>query len=63
MLQPGFEGQVELDLNTEDEVLVRVNQQEFIADLLFMNQFAVCEDCDSTNSWAYYFPNKASETG
>ncbi len=59
VLNPAFEGSVEVTTNPHDEVLVRANGQEFIADLMFMNQFAVCSNCGAIKQWAYFFP-KAS---
>jgi hypothetical protein len=31
------------------------NGQEFIADLMFINQFAVCRQCEAIKSWEYFF--------
>ena len=64
VLNPSFKGEVEVTTNEHDEVLVRAgsgeSKQEFIADLMFMNQFAVCTNCGAIKQWAYYFP-KAKE--
>lgn len=59
MLQPGFTGQVNIGENEHSEVVIHVSEKEFIADLLFMNQFALCQNCDATSAWAYYFPDVA----
>ncbi|HEY9744671.1 MAG TPA: hypothetical protein V6C99_00480 [Oculatellaceae cyanobacterium] len=56
MLQPNYQGTVEVGCNEFDEVVITVNQQTFIADLMFMNQFAVCQDCGAIKSWDYFFP-------
>ncbi len=57
MCQPSFKGQIEVDKNDHGDVVVRVNGKEFIADLLFMNQFAVCESCDAIQAWQYHYPS------
>lgn len=58
MLQASFAGEVEISNNENQEVLIQVNGKEFIADLMFMNQFAVCASCDSIQCWEYHFPVK-----
>lgn len=54
MLAPGFAGSVTVDTNAHEEVVVHVNDREFIADLMFMNQFAVCV-CGEIKQWEYCF--------
>lgn len=54
MLQPGYRGTVEISTNEHDEVVVRVNERTFIADLMFMNRFAVCV-CGDIQQWEYFF--------
>ncbi len=56
VVQPGFTGTVEVSSNEFNEVVVTANGKEFIADLLFMNHFAVCKGCDAIKSWDYFFP-------
>jgi hypothetical protein len=46
---------VSVDHNAFNEVLIRINQEEFIADLPFMNQFAVCQCCNNIKCWDYFF--------
>lgn len=58
MLQPGFEGLVKISCNEFDEVVVNTGSQEFVADLMFMNQFGVCRDCGAIKNWEYYFPER-----
>jgi hypothetical protein len=41
--------------NEHDDVLIRVGEREFIADLAFMNQFAVCI-CGEIRTWEYFYP-------
>jgi hypothetical protein len=62
MLQPSFEGSVTVEHNDHDEVVIKVNEKDFIADLMFMNQFAFCTQCDSTGAWDYYFPRQKQES-
>ena len=63
VLNPSFKGDVDVSTNEHDEVVVKAgagdSQQEFIADLLFMNQFAVCSDCGAIKQWDYFFPKAA----
>jgi hypothetical protein len=62
MLRPGFDGQVDIGTNENQEVVIKVNGKEFVADLMFMNQFAVCSDCEAIGAWAYHFPKETSAT-
>jgi hypothetical protein len=50
MLQPSFAGNIDISNNEHHEVVIKVNGKEFIADLMFMNQFAVCADCEAINN-------------
>lgn len=56
MLQASFQGKIEVFNNENKEVVVRVDNKEFIADLMFMNQFAICSSCENIKCWEYYFP-------
>lgn len=56
MVHPDYNDQVVVRCNDLNEVVITVNQQEFIADLMFMNQFAVCRDCGGIRNWDYFFP-------
>jgi hypothetical protein len=58
MLQPGQQGKVEARTNEHQELVLIVNQKEFIADLLFMNQFALCKACGGMKTWQYFFPKQ-----
>lgn len=60
MLQPSFAGQVRVETNAQQDVVIHVNDKEFIADLMFMNQFAVCGACDAIKAWEYYFPKDSA---
>jgi hypothetical protein len=58
VVRPDYNGPVvEITSNEHNEVVVRANNQEFIADLMFMNQFAVCRNCGAIKSWDYFFHN------
>lgn len=56
MLNPSYQGSVEITANEHDEVVIQANNREFIADLMFMNRFAMCH-CGAIQQWEYYFPN------
>jgi len=60
VVQPDFTGQVEVDHNEFNEVVITANEQIFIADLMFMNQFAVCRQCEAIKSWEYFFHKPVS---
>ncbi len=55
VLQANVQGQVTVSANPFNEVVVTVGEREFIADLMFMNQFAVCKECGGIKCWAYFF--------
>lgn len=59
MLQPEQRGKVEVRCNEFNEIMVVVNNREFVADLLFMNQFAVCKCCGGIRTWQYHFPQQS----
>ncbi len=62
MVRPEFDGQVELWTNEHEEVVVKVaGRGEFIADLMFMNDFAVCKGCGGIKQWEYFFPRSLRE--
>ncbi|MBX2860749.1 MAG: hypothetical protein KTR14_05915 [Vampirovibrio sp.] len=58
MVNPKLQIEVEVRKNEFDEILIATPNKEFVADLMFMNQFAVCAGCDAIHCWEYYFPNK-----
>ena len=58
VVSPNFGGQVEITTNEHKEVVIKVNNQEFIADLMFMNQFGVCQGCGGIKNWEYFFPER-----
>lgn len=58
VINPDYDGMVEVKVNEHEEVVVLAGSQEFIADLMFMNQFAVCNDCGGIKKWQYFFPNR-----
>jgi hypothetical protein len=54
MLQPSFQGNVDVSLNAKQEVVITINEKSFIADLMFMNQYSVCKSCEAIGIWAYF---------
>jgi hypothetical protein len=56
VVHPDHQGMVDVHCNEFNEVVVTANNREFIADLMFMNQFAVCKDCGAIKNWEYFFP-------
>lgn len=56
MIDPSYKGKVDITKNEHDEVLIIAEDKEFIADLMFMNQFAICT-CGEIRKWEYFFPN------
>jgi hypothetical protein len=53
-LSPNFQGNVEIAQNEHEEVVITAGAHEFVADLMFMNQFAVCT-CGEIRQWDYFF--------
>ncbi|WP_373531610.1 hypothetical protein [Vampirovibrio sp.] len=60
VVQKNVQGEVQVATNEFNEVIVKVGDQEFIADLMFMNQFAVCKGCDGIKHWDYFFHDPVS---
>ncbi len=63
MVQPGYAGTVEFSTSEHGDVVVHAGGREFTADLMFMNQFAVCAQCNAIKKWAYFFPEQVANTG
>lgn len=61
VISPDFQGSVDIGCNEFDEVVVTVEQQAFVADLMFMNQFAVCKECGAIKNWDYFFPEQEAK--
>lgn len=61
VVQPDFNGNIEIYTNGHEDVMIRVGKQEFVADLAFINRFAACEECGQTRQWEYFYP-MAEET-
>ena len=57
VVHPGYTGTVETEVNEHDELIITAGGQTFVADLMFINQFGVCEGCGATKKWDYYFPD------
>lgn len=60
MVQPGFTGEVSFTTNEHGDVIVHAGDREFVADLMFMNQFAVCSQCNAIKKWVYHFPEQVT---
>ena len=60
VIHPDYDGLVDVKTNEHHEVLVKAKNQEFIADLMFINQYGVCKDCGSIKNWEYHFPKVKS---
>lgn len=60
MLNPAFKGTVTVTTNEHDEVVIEARGRQFVADLLFMNQYALCK-CGAMRQWDYFFPQVKSE--
>lgn len=56
-VRPGYAGKLEVTHNEEADVIIVTDQREFIADLMFMNQFAVCI-CGEIKTWEYFYPKQ-----
>lgn len=56
-LHTGVDTQVTITTNEHDDVVINAGNQSFVADLSFMNRFALCADCESKKQWAYYYPD------
>jgi hypothetical protein len=41
------------------ETLIRVGTYEFVADLMFLNEFATCAQCEATGEWTYQLTSSA----
>lgn len=59
-VEEGCKASVEIEHNAFNEVLIKINNDEFIADLPFMNQFAVCQSCNNIKCWDYFFEEKGT---
>lgn len=57
VVQPHFQGSLEIYSSAADDVMIRVGTQEFVADLAFINRFAACQDCGQTHQWEYFYPH------
>ena len=58
MFSPEYKGKRNYSqtLNEKDEIVINVDDYEFIPDLGFMNGHAVCKYCGEIKIWEYYFP-------
>lgn len=58
MFSPDYTGDKNfiVKINSRDELILTVDGYEFVPDLDFMNNHAVCKYCGNINCWEYYFP-------
>ncbi len=58
IFNPNYKGKGEFttSVNEHDEIVFNVDGYEFIPDLGFMNNHAVCKYCGEIKCWQYYFP-------
>lgn len=65
VFNPNYKGKGEFttNVNEHDELVFNIDGYEFIPDLGFMNNHAVCKYCGEIKCWEYYFPrfHKACE--
>ncbi len=62
-IHPEYAGRVQVHTNEYDEVVVKADSKEFIADLMFINQYGVCKSCEAIKDWEYHFPKRLSPVG
>ncbi len=57
ILSPDYQGagNISESRNEDDEIIINVDNYEFIPDLGFMNHHAVCKYCGEIKIWEYYF--------
>lgn len=63
MLSPDYSGPgvFKQTLNEHGEIIITIDNFEFIPDLAFMNSHAVCKYCGSIHCFEYYFENVVKE--
>ena len=61
MVQPSFQHSIVVETTADDDVLIKAGQQQFIADLAFINKFGACAQCKATKQWQYYYPKAGAE--
>jgi hypothetical protein len=59
MVQPGQE--LKTWVTPQEELMLQVgSHQPFVADRSFMNRYASCKSCNSTQCWDYWFEATAT---
>jgi hypothetical protein len=58
VLQQGRTQEVPIDLQItpDQDMRIVVGGQSYLADLPFMNRYAVCRHCESIRKWRYHYP-------
>ncbi|MDD3149481.1 MAG: hypothetical protein PHV68_01485 [Candidatus Gastranaerophilales bacterium] len=58
MLSPDYQGKGNFSqkINDRDEIIMNVDGYEFVPDLDFMNNHAVCRYCGSIGKWECFYP-------
>ncbi|MCA9798854.1 MAG: hypothetical protein KC476_03795 [Cyanobacteria bacterium HKST-UBA06] len=60
MPQPHLKADIRIEVTEDEDVMIHVEgHRSFLADLYFMNQFAVCSTCNEIGQWAYHYPKSA----
>lgn len=61
MVNPKYQGAIDITVNEYGDVEITVNGKTFTADLMFMNQFALCKGCGEKRQWEYSYPPLETE--
>jgi hypothetical protein len=60
MLQQDRHIPVQVTVTDEMDMRIEVNGRSYVADLPFMNRYAVCKHCESIRKWQYFFPKQGA---
>jgi hypothetical protein len=60
MFHPDYKGSREFtkSINSNGDIVIKVDGYEFIPDIAFMNGHAVCKYCGEIQKWEYYKASK-----
>jgi hypothetical protein len=61
VLQQGQSVPVSMSIAPNNDVMLTIAGKSYIADLPFMNRYAVCRQCESVRKWTYYYPSKTGK--
>jgi hypothetical protein len=59
VLQQGQTVPVSMTVAPNRDVVLTVGGRQYVADLPFMNRYAVCRQCESIRKWAYFYPDRS----